>query len=93
MMNRNDFKTYVKWLGKESDIWEAPETVSNGFFEIVDGDRDGMCKALEELSLDDLDSISGIFREILVKYPDKIMKKFINKLIKKLEDNGYDYTY
>lgn len=93
-MEKQDLDKFIEWVNQpDDDVWEFPGYVEENFFDMVGSDRNGMCAALDELSLDDLDSISGLFRDILEKYPDKKMKKFISKLIKKLEDNGYSYTY
>ena len=80
-------KEHAGWTFDYESMFKEP------FFETVGDDREGLCKFLEELSVDDLDWISGVIPDIGDRWNDRKMNKFFDKMVKRLTDEGYSFSW
>lgn len=82
-------------LMKEHDGWtfDYKSMFKDPFFDAVGNDRKGLCKFLEGLPVDDLDWISGVIPDIRDKWNDRKMNRFLDKMVKRLTDEGYSFSW
>ncbi len=90
MIDEKRLRRHIKWI-KENNwcCWNFPETTIGGFFEAVDGDKNGMIKFLDGLSAEDLSYITGILDEIPKKWKDKTMAAYVDDLKDIITEAGF----
>lgn len=66
---------------------------SRPILQAVGDDRKGLEKLLREMSLDDLEHMSGFFDDFYAMWNDDRMFNFLNSLSQQLKDAGYSSAW
>ena len=91
MIDKKEIRKIIKWA-KEHPEWvgDYDEDFAEPLLDAANDDKDGLFAFLEDMKLEDLDYISGIFDNIDERWPGRDTEKRLRTMANKLKDAGYD---